>query len=78
MAEPSMCPVCGCKPVVRYVGDYKQFFILQCPYCGYIAAKIDEARSSKRDAIKVWNRGRDNGKVQESNGRTNEDVQGNQ
>lgn len=56
MAEPSMCPVCSSKPVFRYVGDYKQFFILQCPYCGYIAVKIDEARSSKREAIKVWNR----------------------
>lgn len=50
------CPKCSCKPMYVRVGDNKQYAILRCPYCGYVPAKLDEARSTRRGAIKVWNK----------------------
>ena len=53
MIKTIHCPKCSCAPVFRMVDDYKQYVVLQCPYFGYIAVRIDEANHTKRDAIKI-------------------------
>lgn len=58
MMKADVCPKCSCMPTFQYVGDNKDLVVLQCPYCGYIAANMGEAKSTKRAAIKVWNRHR--------------------
>lgn len=51
-----LCPKCGGQPVYRMVGDNKQYYILECGSCGYIAAKLNEARHTKLGARLLWNR----------------------
>ena len=55
MAELKRCP-CGAMPVARRVGDRKEYFVFRCPECGYVAAKLDEARITIWGAKRVWNR----------------------
>lgn len=55
MITTKPCPKCGGQPEYQMVGDFKQFVILRCQTCGYVAADLDEARITTRGARKVWN-----------------------
>lgn len=54
--ELNPCPFCGGKAVIRMVGDHKQYFVCFCSNCGKTPVHFDEARLTKRGAIKAWNR----------------------
>lgn len=47
---------CGGQPKVRTVGDNKQYFVCICSKCGKTAVHYNEARMTRYEAIKVWNR----------------------
>lgn len=49
------CPLCGCAPELKTVGDNKELLVYQCGHCGYIAAKSGEAKYTERGARKIWN-----------------------
>ena len=55
MAELLPCPICGYDAKLITVGDNKDLFVYQCVECGYIKAKMSEARRTRRGAKKVWN-----------------------
>lgn len=55
MAELKPCK-CGAIPGAYRVGDQKEYFVYRCPFCGYIAAGIDEARLTLWGAKRVWNK----------------------
>lgn len=63
MKKIKLCPRCNYGPLFRFVGDNKQFLILECPECGFCPAKIGDARRTIRGAIKVWNKGCENEKT---------------
>lgn len=56
MAKLKPCHCCGGTPVVRRVGDMKQFFVVYCQTCGYTPAMYHEARSTIWGAKRVWNK----------------------
>lgn len=47
---------CGGVPVLRAVGDWKQYWIYRCNSCGKEPANIGDARVTERSARLVWNR----------------------
>lgn len=53
----SPCPRCSSTYIVKKkVGSNRDLIVLMCNDCCYIAAKNGEARSTLRQAAKVWNR----------------------
>jgi uncharacterized Zn finger protein len=55
MSKLKPCPVCGHDAELIKVGEHRNLFVYQCAECGYIKAKISEARRTKWGAKKVWN-----------------------
>lgn len=57
MEDCKKCPKCNNGNLVfNTVGDWKQYYVIECPKCGYIAAESHEARITIPGAIKVWNK----------------------
>lgn len=55
--KPLPCPVCSSEnPTAILTGDNKHGFVTRCVYCGYMAARFDELRFTKRGAIRLWNK----------------------
>lgn len=52
---PKPCPYCGGLPRIRFVGDFKQFFILRCDNCPS-PLNSGDAKSTFRQAVKIWNK----------------------
>lgn len=52
-----LCRKCGSPPEVVHVGDDKQYRICRCSKCGWTPAKTNEAASTLREAIRIWNKG---------------------
>lgn len=50
------CKYCGGEPKVRYVGDWKQYFVYFCSKCGKTPVHFDEARRSESAARNIWNK----------------------
>ena len=49
------CKNCDILPVIRKVGDWKQFYICECEQCG-LKPEYCEAGRDPIEAIKIWNK----------------------
>lgn len=61
MMDLKPCP--KCKMAIhgyKAVGNWKQYLVVQCLQCGYVAAHHDEAARTRWGAKRVWNRRADN------------------
>ena len=56
MISIEKCPLCNGNPRVKPVGDWKEYFAVQCSQCGEYLAKSYEARTNPWYAILLWNR----------------------
>ena len=54
--ELKPCPFCGEKPIIKQVGDRKQYMVFFCEVCGKTPVHSSEARYTVRGAIRIWNR----------------------
>ena len=56
LIEP--CFFCGkqfvLQPKVKTVGDYKNYFMVECPRCR-LSVPYDEAKPTEEQAIELWN-----------------------
>lgn len=50
------CKYCGSEPVVRLVGDYKNYYVYFCSKCGKTPVRSNEARVTEFGARQIWNR----------------------
>ena len=51
------CPKCKkSSHGYKAVGDWKQYLVVQCIHCGYIAARHDDAAHTRCGARRIWNR----------------------
>ena len=56
MVVINRCRKCGSVPELIKVGDYKEYFIVKCPKCHHTEANYDEASTTERGAIRIWNK----------------------
>lgn len=49
------CPKCNSKGIIKKVGDYKQYYIIECKDCKYSPFNLNEGQISENKAIKIWN-----------------------
>ena len=54
--ELKTCPFCGGKAEIRMVGDMRHLLVYFCKDCRHTPLRGGDARSTERDARKVWNR----------------------
>lgn len=54
--EIKPCEKCGGWPYVRKIGDNKKLYIYECVSCGFVKAKLHEAKKNPLDALRIWNR----------------------
>lgn len=65
--EMHPCPKCKGNGRVRFVGNWKNAYVIECKECGFIAANYDEARPTLVGAIRSWNKKCELNKESDSN-----------
>lgn len=55
--EPILpCPYCGGQPILKIVGDNKEYVVYVCSNCYETPVHIDEARCTLSGAKRIWNK----------------------
>ena len=60
--ELKPCPFCGGKPIIKLVGDNRDYFVYSCGKCHKTPVHQDEARLTRWGARRIWNRRVNDGK----------------
>lgn len=63
MKELKPCPFCGGKPIIKLVGDNRDYFVYSCGKCHKTPVHQDEARLTRWGARRIWNRRVNDGKI---------------
>ena len=56
MEKLKPCPFCGGEAELRMIGDMRYLLVYSCKDCRKTPLRGGDARSTERDARKIWNR----------------------